>query len=610
MSRKWGIAFGATAAVAAALLVVLAAFPWGALHGIVQREASERFGRPVTIGSVERLDGFGFTPTIAIRDVRIAQADWVKRPGDFARIGAVTVSFPVWPLLTGDFQPRRVQVDGLRLALARDAGGRTNWQRPGKQEQGGGAPDLGGLLVRDAVIDYADAKQDRRVTMAVAIDPARGLRAHGTGAINAVPVRLAIAGAAPVAGRGWPFAARIRGDRLAMRASGTMDRPLDTDRMTLSVTARASDLKLIDAVIEAGLFHTRPVALTAHVRRDPATWTIDRLSGTIGRSDLTGRLVVKKVDGRSKIDGSIASRAFDFNDLTSARGRAGSAALEARIGPRLVPNTRVDIGKIDSTDGVLAFRVGRIIGTSAPPVLGMAGTLTLDHQLLTLAPLRLTLSQGVVTGRAVVDQRGGRPAPVVSLDLRLSGGDVGAFAAGGTFTGRLAARVRLKGTGETIRAAVGRSSGTIGFVVRDGRLPARYAAALGFDAGRALLAGENDRAGLRCMVAELAMRGGTGRVDPLVIDTAISKLNGTGTVTFPDERLALTLRGAPKRDVILRIPGSATVAGTIRAPALSVPPQVKSVGNILKAIGNRITGNSGPVATDADCRGLAARALR
>ncbi|MFS0772683.1 AsmA family protein [Sphingomonas sp. 1P08PE] len=603
------IALGIAAVVIALLLLVLAAFPWGALRGIVEREATERFGRPVTIGSVQRLDRFGFTPTIAIRDVRIAQAGWAGT-GDFARLGTLTVTFPVWPLLTGDFRPRDVRVDGLSLALVRDANGRTNWQRPGKQEQGGGAPDLGGLAVRNADIRYADAKQDRTVRLAVAIDPATGLKAQGAGTINGTPVRLAIAGAAPLAGMPWPFVARIEGDRLAMRATGTMDRPLDTNAMTLDVTARASDLKLIDAVIEAGLFRTRPVALRAHVRRDPDLWRIERLTGTIGRSDLTGDLTVKKVDGRSKIDGHIASRAFDFNDLTSAEGRAKAAAQEARIGPRLVPDTRVDIGKIDSTDGRLSFTVGRIVGTSAPPVLGMAGTLVMDHRRLTLAPLRLRLSQGNVTGRAVVDQRDGAPAPMVTLDLHLTGGDVAAFAAGGQFTGRLAARVRLKGRGETIRSAIGRSSGTIGFVVQDGRLPARYAAALGFDAGRALLAGEGDRAGLRCLIAELAMRGGTGRVSPLVVDTAISQLTGSGTVTFPDERLALSLTGAPKREVILRIPGTATVAGTIRSPDLVIPPQVKSVGNILKAIGRRIGGNSGPVATDANCTALAARALR
>lgn len=61
--------------------------------------------------------------------------------------------------------------------------------------------------------------------------------------------------------------------------------------------------------------------------------------------------------------------------------------------------------------------------------------------------------------------------------------------------------------------------------------------------------------------------------------------------------------------VVLRIPGSVTVAGTLQQPRLIVPPKGKSLGNILKAIGDRITGQNGPNASDADCAALVARAL-
>lgn len=610
MKRRGMIVGAAAAAILLLLLAILAAFPWGSLRGTIERKAGERFGRPVRIGTIERLDMIGFHPVIAIRDVAVAQAGWAGT-GDFARIGTVTLRFPVWPLLIGRFRPQDVTIDGLRLALVRTKEGRTNWDRPGgsKDSGDGTGPDIGRLTIRNAIVRYADGKQDRQLTARIAADPATGLRVRGQGRINGVPIRLTVSGPAP-AQAPWPFAATIDGDRLAMRATGTMDRPLDTDAMTLDVTARAADLKLIDAVIEAGLFHTRPVAIRAHVRRDPNRWAITALTGTIGRSDIAGRLTVDKVDGRSKIDGAVTSRAFDFGDLTSAAGRAESAALEARIGPRLVPNTRIDIGKIDSTDGRLAFHVGRIVGSSSPPILSLAGVMTMDHRRLTLAPLRLSLDQGRVTGRAVVDQRQGQPSPTLTLDLTLAGGDVAAFAAGGEFTGKLAARVRLVGVGDTLRSAVGRSDGTVGFTVRHGRLPARYAAALGFDAGRALLAGSGERAGLRCLVTRLAMANGTARATPAIIDTEWSRMTATGTVSFPDERLSMRLTGAPKHPAILRIPGAATMTGTITAPHLDVPRETKSVGNILKAIGRRITGDTGPLATDADCDALAARALR
>ncbi len=612
MDRWWWIGLGAAAVVAALLLLIVAAFPIGMLRGLAERQASRQFGRPVTIGALERLDAIGFSPRIAIRDIRVPQADWAGR-GDLARIDAVTLRLPVWPLLTGKVRPRDVTVQGARLALARTADGRTNWSRPdadASRAKGGDAPDLGRITVRDALVSYRDAKQDRSATLAVAIDPDTGVRGWGSGHVEGAPVRLVIAGAAPVPGRPWPFVARILGDALTMRARGTMDTPFDTDRMALALTTRARDLKLIDRVIEAGLFRTQPVRLAARVRHDPDLWTIQRLTGTIGRSDLTGRLTVKKVDGRSRIDGAITSRALDFDDLSSDAGRAEAIALSRRIGPRLIPATQINIRKIDSTDGRLAFRVARIIGASNPPVEDLSGVMTLDHRVLTVAPLRLNLSQGLVSGRAVIDQRDGAPLPMATFDLKLDHGDVASFAAGGAFTGRLAMRVRLAGRGDTIRAAIGRASGRVGFAVTEGQLPARYAAALGFDAGRALIAGSHARAGLRCLVTRVTMRGGTGRIAPLLIDTSVSQMTGSGTITFPSEQLNLTLRGAPKHSALLRIPGNATITGPLSAPEIGVPPGTRSVGNILKAIGRRITGDNGPLATDADCGALVARALR
>lgn len=593
------------------LLVVIAAFPFGLLKGLVADRLSQRFGRPVAIAELDRVDAIGFTPTIRVRGVAIPQPGWAGS-GDFLRLGEARVTFPVWPLLTGTFKPRDIVVTDLALAMVRAADGRTNWSRPGEAESGGASGDLKGLTIRNATVRYRDDKRRRAAVMQVASD-AKGLRASGTGTIRGVAVHIALDGASvaqPAPGP-WPFTARIAGDALTMEAHGRTDVPLDTDRMTLDVTARAADLRLIDAVIEAGLFGTQPVALTAHVRHDAPKWTVTDLKGTIGRSDIAGHVTVDKQDGRTKLDGAMASDRFDFADLSSDEGRARAAAQARAIGPRVVPDTRIDLGKIGRTDGRIVVRIARVTSAGGvTPVRSLAGVLTLDHQRLDVAPLTLHLADGVARGTLRVDQRGGAPMPHLTLDMRLDGSRIAALPGlGGAFTGRIAARARLSGRGETIRDAVGRSDGRIGFVVRDGSLPERYAAALGFDAGRALLAGERDRAALRCVIVGLAVRDGLGRTSPFIVDTGASQLRGTGTVRFPAEQLSVRLTGAPKGDGLLRLPGSAFLTGTLSAPELVVPPQVKSVGNVLKALGRALSGDHAPRATDADCAGLSKRVL-
>ncbi|MGW8134466.1 AsmA family protein [Sphingomonas zeae] len=606
--RRTRVVMGLLIGLPLLFLLVLAVFPWGVLRSAVCRAATERFGRPVTIGSVQRVDMIGFHPTIAVENLSIPQAGWAGR-GDFARMQRAEIRFSVWPLLRGAFVPEDIRVSGLRLALVRDKQGNTNWSRPGEPEEGGSANDLQGLTITDGVVSYRDAKEDRQAVLKIAADPDRGIRAEGEGKVRGAPVRIAFTGAAVKPGR-WPFTATIAGDQLAMKAVGAMDRPLDTDAMTLDMSAKADDLKRIDAVIEAGLFQTRPVALTAHVRHERPRWTITDLKGRIGRSDLAGHLTVDKKAGRTLLDGEVTARQLDFDDLSSEEGRAEAAALERRIGPRLVPNTRIDIGKIDTTDGTIRFRVGRVVSAQGPsPITGFTGRMVMDHQLLTIGNIRMALREGVVTGQAVVDQRNGAKVPRLSLDLHLRGASVLSLSGETRITGQVAARAKLAGMGETVRAAIGRADGRIGLVVANGSLPARYATALGFDAGAAFM-GDSGSATLRCLVLGVDMKNGTGRADPLIVDTSRSRLDGTGTVRFPDERLALRLMGAPKQGATLRLAGAATVGGTLEKPELVIPKEVRSVGNIFKSIGRAITGDTGPKAQDAACGALARQVLR
>ena len=156
---------------------------------------------------------------------------------------------------------------------------------------------------------------------------------------------------------------------------------------------------------------------------------------------------------------------------------------------------------------------------------------------------------------------------------------------------------------------MGNSDGALGVVARDGRLPAKIASMIGLDAGRSFFTGGEEEAGLRCVALRLDVRHGVGRADPFVIDTTRSRSNGTGTITFPSEAMAFDLTGYPKDRIELRLPGSVHVGGTIKQPDVAIPPQVKSVGNIFKAIGRAIRGDQGPLAPNEDSDAMDRRVL-
>ena len=597
-----------------AALLFVGFLPFGAFKGRVEASLSSRFGRPVTVEAVERVSGFSFTPTVALRGVRVPQADWAG-PGDLARIRTISVRLPVLPLLFGAFRPEGVTVDGADLTLVRDAQRRESWRRPDDtRSAGGGTLSLHDLTVTNSRVTYRDAVQDRQFTLAFSADAANGVRLQGGGSVRGSPVTLAASGPDVAAhdGQPWPFRVAIEGPALHMAARGTMDHPLDTGHMTIDVTSRASDLKMLDAIVEAGLFQTQPVQLTAHARHDGDEWNVSEFHGLVGHSDIAGNLTVRKEEGRTKLDGAIEANRVNFDDFASDAGQAQAIALEQRIGERLVPNTALNLRNITTTDGTLAFTIRSILGGRRSSALrNMTGRLLLDHQKLTVDPLRIGLDRGSIQGTMVVDQHDGGPVPLVRLNLRLVDTNIEALAGGaGAVSGRVDGHAQLAGRGNTLREAVGASDGRIGFVVREGHLPARIASLIGFDVVRGLLTGEDQQAGLRCAVLDMNLRGGTGRLERFVIDTTRSQSNGTGTITFPGETMAITMTGAPKDAALIRLPGRIDISGTIKEPNVAAAPGTRSFGNILRGIGRSIFGGNGPRAGDANCNALASAALR
>lgn len=603
-SRNWRYFLGGVVGIALLILLILAAFPWGVLRDKVSAKLAERFGSDVSIGTIERVELLSFSPTLIVRDLAIAQPSWAG-PGNLVRLKRIDFRFRVLPLLRGHFDLSALAIDGGRVAMVRARDGRKNWA-PDRRGDKGSASAITSLTVRNLVIDYRDAVQNRRFAVTVASD-AQGFRASGDGAIDNRPVTVALAGPAIAGDAAWPFTARVAGPTITLDAKGTMASPLDTNRMTVDLNARANNLKTLDALVEAGLFGTQPVALTARVRHEDPTWVIERLSGTIGRSRLaSANATVTKADERTGIDGRLHFASLSFADLETDEGRAEAAAVERRIGPRVVPGTRINLAKMGNLDGKLAIRVDRLLDMAG--LRSLDTVLAIDHSRLTVAPLTVRLTQGRITGQVVVDQRG-RTTPKATFDLRLKDSRISTFAGGAPVDAPLRARLRLVGSGDTIRQAIGRSNGTIGFAAMGGVLPARMASLLGADVARGMLTDDDAQARLRCLGLRLNVASGLGRIDPLLIDTSRAQTRGQGVVRLSDETLAIALTGTPKQRTLLHLDRPVRIVGRLQAPEVQIPPGVKSAGGILRMLGRAIGGDDTPRAGNADCGALVRRVL-
>lgn len=594
------------AALLALLATLLAAFPWGLLKGPAERALSSHFGRPVTIGTLRRVDRFSFAPVIELRDLRVPQAAWAGR-GYVARVGRLVVTLPLAGLLRGGLRARSIGIEAMSLDLVRAADGRESWRGTGEAGDGGSPLSVASLSIADSRISYRDARRRRAMTATIAAGP-RGLTVEGKGDVRGAPVSISARAAAVGETGRWPFRVMIAGPALTMRLDGSMARPLDVRHLAMDVRARAANLSYVDAVVEAGLPRTQPVDLRAHARRDGSDWTVTRLGGTIGRSDIAGEATIRKRAGRHLIDGTLRARRFDVDDLSDARGRSIAMEKRWRFGPRVFPDTAIDLDDVRRTDGTLRVHVGQLLWPGPSPFRSLDGTIRLDHGLLTVDDLRFGLTHGTMAGKLRVEQRESGD-PVLSLDLTLRNARIIDFAPDTHIDGAMTGRIRLTGPGETIRAAIGRSSGMIGIVGQGGTLPVRTAALLGQDLLGGVFGSRSELARLRCAAIRLDASGGIATVDPMIVDTTRARTEMTGRIMLAEERLALEMRGTPKQGAGLRLVGPVLITGTLKEPDVALPGKGGVVGNLLKSIGHAIDGEKDPVATDADCAGLAARAL-
>ncbi len=608
------------------LFFLLGAFPVGMLRGAAERNLSEELQASVEIGALERDSFFSFTPLVTIRDLRIGQPKWAGA-GDMVRVKRASARVPILSILTGNVDPRSLDIDGVDLALVRDAEGNSNWGgRADRKSEDGSPLRLSRIQIRNGRFSLQDAKRRLDINGTVEASDRTGLAIAATGSFNGAAATLAAKGGGPAnTATGWPFTARLSSDLLDLTAKGTMAAPLDTRAMKMTMAARGTSLKQLDYIIEAGLFGTQAIDLNGDVRRDGKDWFIDGLQGSIGRSTIRAKATVLKRDGRTKIDATVDAPQLDFDDLADDAGLAAARAKEARIGPRILPDTRINLSKMGPTDGTIRVSIARLLVKGGSVFQSLSGTLKLDHRVLRLDNAVAGLDRGKMTGWVKVDSR--NALPILTTELRIEGATFDAFIGQpDMIRGPVRGLVRITGRGDTVREAFAGGSGKIAFVANGGAMNSAAAYVIGQDLGGAIgqkLGDDDEMTPIRCAILAFTAKGGKLTPAPLVIDTAIARGRGRGLIDLDGETVALTMTGAGSEKAALKLVDPLKVGGTLSSPEISFAPANKrgKSGGLLGAVGRSIGTALGlrkdpnakaplPKPGSVNCRTLSAEALK
>lgn len=512
-------------------------------------------------------------PYVVAEQVTIGNPSWMPS-GTTARIDRLTLELAI--LANGRLlRIERLALEGARLSLVRNADGNANWQLT-NQPDGDALPLIRNLSIPAAQATLADARRHLNFEGLVSVQdrPDRSgvawLQIAGHGRLNDTAVDFeTISDPLTSASRRRPyrfsFAERSHHSRLS--GHGMLTHAFDFDHLQTHFEAAGENLKDLYSLAGVSLINTGSYHLSGTLERRDTLSIFKDLAVNSGDSDVSGSVSVDGSGKRPSLSGDLHSNVLRLADLGQRAAPQESAAQP--LSPFLLSDATLKPDAVRHGEAKITFQVQRL-DTTRLSLHQVAGTLSIDHGILTVSSLNAQLLDGQLHGRWQMNATSDNPFDTVDLQLEhLQIGQLDhASKSGPRYEGLLNAQVNITGHGSSVHQIGSSAEGRISAQLLSGTLRQSLAELTGMDLkGVGLsLTRSRQQEPIRCGVANFAARDGTLTTDDLVIDTDDVRINGEGSVRLAPEALHLELRGHPKQTRLLRLKAPVLISGTLLHP--------------------------------------------
>jgi uncharacterized protein involved in outer membrane biogenesis len=494
--------------LAATAVIFVSTADFNEYKDTIAAELKAATGRDVTIGGKIETNFFTATPVIVVNDLAIANPAWASRK-EMVRIKRLEVRVALMSVIFGRVNINRLVAVEPDILLETDKTGRQNWifaatKSSTTNSNAGGSGDTTDLAIKElrlvrAKIAYRDGATGDTDRFGIESLTARSVSAAG-------PMTFEIAGSF---------------EDKAIRLKGRIG-PL------------------------ADLFAGRAVEVM--------------LSGSLGKSDLAGNLVVQSKD-KLAIKGALRSDRLDTRDFGGSGGAGGTSRI---FGDDPIPVGLLRILTADVSYKAKAVAIGRTPMTDAKMAIRIVdGVLTISDIEAAVAGGRLTGS--VSLNAAARPSQFAARTSLTHLSLKQLTPEV---------SGPMSLNIDVRGVGNTPRAIAGTLSGRTALIGGPGRVANDALVLLTFGIGsiqKLLTRGSVRAENVNCVVARFDFVGGIGRSRVLVTDSARLTFIGQGTVSLQSERMNLLFVPRTKEtglgDVTIH---PVRVAGPILGPTATV----------------------------------------
>jgi hypothetical protein len=615
----------ALASLIVIVLVLAALFDWNTLKHPLERMAGTKTGRTVSIGKLD-VHIWSWTPTITLNQLTLGNPPWENtRP--MATVDRVEIHLKLLPLLKGDVILRRVALFSPDVYLHQDKSGRANWTFENKAPTNAPAskpsklPAMQDLLIRDGKLTLIDEMRRLKVNGSIQAQEQKSKRdptpfkIQAAGTINDQPFELRVAGG-PLLNldpeHPYRFDLHIVAGNLRVDSKGRALKPFDLGKLDFDVDLSGKDMAEGFYLTQLALPNTAPFKLHAHIARNDKKVAVSEIAGTVGGSDLHGKLDIDASRKRPYMSGDLASKQLRMKDLAASlgtqakgadslepktpapatkKGISGKKSQPADPNARFFPDAHLQPDRVRAMDADVKFRATSIDAGSLP-LKEVAFHVKLDEGILRLDPFAFEMAQGRLSGQAKIDAR--KDIPAVHIDMRvkdiqleqLKGKKAGASA---PLDGLVQARVVIDGTGDSVHQVMSDADGRFTLILPDGEITSAFAELTGIDVSKGLgllLTKSDDKVRIRCGVAQFKIDDGLMNAEDITFDTQDVLIKGSGNINLGSEELHLEVKGEPKKLRLTRLRTPIEVRGHLADPTFGVNvPSTLKQGAVATALG-------------------------
>lgn len=562
-----GLLFG-LALLALALVAFVYAFQWKLLRDPIGRYVSEKTGRHFAINGDFHVK-LGSTTDISLRQVEFSNPEWARDP-NMAKADLIVISVNLPALLSGRIVLDQLHLEGAAVNLERSADGKRNWTLAKSEDSQATTPEIRKLSVKNSLLRYIDPVHEAELQAQVNTNDNDPLLPVNT-VLSGSYKKLRIAGTASTGSvlslqdSSTPFPAKIDVSlgKTAIKINGTLSDLIKGGIIDAKLSVAGPDLSLLYPVIPVVLPSSPPYRISGQLKRNGAVFRYEEFDGIIGKSDVSGTAsytantppTLKMVANSKQLDLADLGPLIGLKPKRVAASKSTSNDAAPTNAPgKVLPNQAFRLERLNAMNADVTLVAGKLLRPGDVPLEDMRVHLRLDSGQLTLMPLEFGFSGGKIAANVTLDGRQNPIAAQAEIDLRNiklrqlmpdskmmrnSAGTVGA-------------RIRLRGNGNSVAGMLATADGEASLAMAGGELSGLLLEAINLNGTGILkyLAFGDQSLPNRCSAASFDVKDGVATSRAMVFDTAISNIQGEGTIDFRNEQLDIRLNAKPKRKSI------------------------------------------------------------